>query len=64
MAKHRIEIVLNDDEEKFLKWLAKYDTSNRDHKVTVNEELRWMLELELRETMELYSQGDVKEWED
>lgn len=52
MAKHRIEIVLDDEEEKFIKWLAKYDN------VTVSQELSMLAYTEIRETKELYQQGD------
>ena len=58
MAAHNIRIVLSDEEEKFIKYLAKHDN------FTVNQELLCLLELQVREELELYSQGEAeKEWE-
>ena len=50
MAVHNVKIILNDEEEKFIKYLAKHD------QFTANEELKCLLELQVREEMELYSQ--------
>ena len=44
----RIDVKLTEEEHNFLKWLAKRDG------VTVNEELKALFYLQLREEMDLY----------
>lgn len=66
MAKHRIDVRLDDEEEAFLKWLVKYDNEERTEeqsKTTAQLEMRSIFYTELRELMELYSQGGEKPWE-
>ena len=48
MARHIVDIVLDDDEEKLIKWLAKQD------KTTVKQELRQLLALQIWEEQQLY----------
>lgn len=48
MALHRVNVVLSDDDEKFVKWLAKRDN------VSFQEELRMFFYTELNECIDLY----------
>lgn len=50
-----IHVVLNEEENDFIKWLAKRDN------VTVGEELRMLFYLQLREEMELYNEERLSE---
>lgn len=63
MAKHKIEIVLNDEEEAFVKRLVEYDRETLklngiDRKVTFGSELRNMFYVELRQMQEVMSRED------
>lgn len=48
MANHIVKITLNDEEETFIKWLAKYDG------ITVKEELKQLLNLQIWEEMQVH----------
>lgn len=48
MSKHIVDIVLNEEEEKLIKWLAKQDN------ITVKQELRQLLALQIWEESEIY----------
>lgn len=50
-----IHIVLTEEENGFIKWLAKRD------KVTAGEELKMLFNLQLREEMELYNEERLQE---
>ena len=50
-----IHVFLNEEENDFIKWLAKRDN------VTVGEELRMLFYLQLREEMELYNEERLSE---
>lgn len=50
MAGHNIHITLNDEEEKFLKFMAKRD------RVSVKDELLMMIYTEFRACQDLYSE--------
>lgn len=60
MAKHRVEIYLDDKEEKFLKWLVNYDNSedSKDHspdtKWTLSKEINALAGVKIQETMDFY----------
>lgn len=48
MANHTVRVTLSDDDEKFVKWLAKRDN------VSFQEELRMFFYTELNECIDLY----------
>lgn len=48
--KHRVDIFLTEEEERFIKNLAKED------EIKFQEECRWIFETELRQLMELRNQ--------
>ena len=50
MAGHNIHIELNDDQEKFLKWLAKRD------RVSIKDELQMMFYTEFSECEDLFNE--------
>ena len=58
MANHTVRVTLSDDEEKFIKWLAKRD------KVTVQEEMQMCFYTDLRQLQDLYSEEMRVESED
>lgn len=51
----RIDVRLTEEEHSFLQWLAKRDG------ITINEELKALFHLQLREEMELYQDEMLKE---
>lgn len=56
MARHIVDIELTDDEEKMVRWLAQQDSANRYlgcKKVTVKEELRGLLALQIWEEIQI-----------
>ena len=55
MKRRRIDVVLTNEESKFIKWLAKRD------KVSAGEEMRMLFNLQLREEMELYNAERILE---
>ena len=55
MERRRIDVVLTNEESKFIKWLAKRD------KVSAGEEMRMLFNLQLREEMELYNEERLLE---
>ena len=57
---HNIHITLNDEEEKFLKWLTKHDKDEwGKDKWTVQDELRNIFSVAFEEWQERYS-GEYK----
>lgn len=52
--KKRIEVYLSDEDMAFIKWMAKRDTLEYSHKVTVADEMRMIFNAELEHLKDIY----------
>ena len=50
----RVEVYLTDEEWAFIKWMAKRDTAEYGHKITVADEMRTIFSTELEHLKDIY----------